>query len=354
MLWLWTGLGVVVSVPVAALLLVIWLHFYLCWRYLGHVVRIFQERPLFIVPRGQPVPGAEDVRFRTADGLTLVGTYFRAEGPRRGVLLFGLEFGSNRWACLPYCEHLLAHGYDVFAYESRNQGESESLPGYDPLPWVTEYEVRDMEAALAYLRSRPDADPGGIGLFGISKGGSVGIAVAARDPYVRCVAVDGVFATHIVMVPYMRKWFGIYNNNYWLQQVVPLWYYGQVGLIGLRRIERLRGCRFVHIEKCIHQLAPRPLLMIHGGSDTYVKPEMARALFERAREPKELWIIDGAKHNQNLHVAGEEYRRRTLEFFDRHLAKRTASLVHGGAVPASATGPVADEAAILMARLMLT
>jgi len=60
--------------------------------------------------------------------------------------------------------------------------------------------------------------------------------------------------------------------------------------------------------------------MIHGGSDTYIKPDMARKLFDKARGPKELWIVEGAKHNQALHVAGDRYRRRVREFFDVHLA----------------------------------
>ena len=60
--------------------------------------------------------------------------------------------------------------------------------------------------------------------------------------------------------------------------------------------------------------------MIHGEADTYIKPEMAEALFARAREPKDLWLVPRAKHNQALHLAGDEYRRRVLEFFECHLA----------------------------------
>ena len=47
---------------------------------------------------------------------------------------------------------------------------------------------------------------------------------------------------------------------------------------------------------------------------------MARALCGCAREPRELWVVEGAKHNMALHTAGDEYRRRVLEFFDLHLA----------------------------------
>src|SRR5438128_434037 len=157
------------------------LYYFLYRKYVEPIARVFQEKPLFIVPRGQADPAAEDVAFTTADGLTLRGCYFKASGKRRGVILFGLEFGSDRWSCRTYCEHLLATGYDVFAFEPRSQGQSDKQPGYDPLQWVTDYEVRDTEAAVAYLKARSDADPRGIGFFGISKGGNAGLHVACAN-----------------------------------------------------------------------------------------------------------------------------------------------------------------------------
>jgi pimeloyl-ACP methyl ester carboxylesterase len=318
--WLYLALGVVVGVLLTVALAAYLFHLHIMRKYLGHIVRIFQEKPLFIVPRGQPVADAEDVSLPTPDGLALRGCYLRARGPRRGVVLFGLEFGSNRWACVPYCEFLRQNGYDIFTFEPRGQGDSPVQPGYEPLQWVTAFEVRDFCAALAYLKSRPDADPRGIGFFGISKGGGAGLIAAAGDPYVRCCVTDGVFATHTTMVPYMRKWIAIYSDRYKIQRVLPGWYYGVAARIGLRRIRRERGCRFPHLEHVIAGLAPRPLLMIHGGGDTYIKPEMALALFDLASQPKEIWFVDGAKHNQALQIATDEYQRRVLTFFEKHLA----------------------------------
>jgi uncharacterized protein len=319
-MWFWIGCGLLVSVPAAVALWMVGMHYYLCRKWLGLIVRIFQERPLFIIPRGQPREGAEDVRFPTLGGLRLRGCYLKTSArDRSGVVLFGLEFGSNRWSCLPYCEHLLESGFDVFAFETRGQGDSDAQPGYEPLQWVTNHEVRDTQAALAYLKSRPDADPRGVGFFGISKGAGAGLLAAAQDPYVRCCVTDGVFASYTTLVPYMRQWFRIYDDKYALQGLMPSWYYGLVGLRGLRRIERDRQCRFPHLERALPRLAPRPLLMIHGAGDTYIKPDMARRLFDRARDPKEYWLVEGAKHNQALQVAGEEYRRRVLAFFNTHL-----------------------------------
>ena len=61
--------------------------------------------------------------------------------PRRGVILFGLEFGSNRWSCVPYCEFLREAGYDIFALRDARPGQKPTPNGYEPLQWVTEFEV---------------------------------------------------------------------------------------------------------------------------------------------------------------------------------------------------------------------
>jgi dipeptidyl aminopeptidase/acylaminoacyl peptidase len=319
--WFYIGLFLAVGTPIVVGLALAVLYLYIRWRYMGQITRIFQERPLFVVPRGEPDPRAEGVAVTTADGLSLRGCYFKTAAPRRrGVILFGLECGSNRWGCRQYCTALVEAGYDVFAVEPRNQGESDRDPNYEPLQWVTDRDVSDMRAAVAYLRSRPDADPRGIGVFGISKGGSTGMIVAANDRWVRCVATDGMYGTHTTMVPYMQRWIQIYSGAYRLQRVLPTWFYGMVGTVGVKKVARNRGVTYPSVEKAASRLH-RPLLMIHGEGDTYSKPQMARAIFARASgEPKKLWVVPKAKHNQALHVAGDEYHRVLVEFFDRHLA----------------------------------
>jgi uncharacterized protein len=316
----WVGLGVAWSVPAVLSLYLTVRYFQLRTNYSQFAARIFAEKPLFVIPRGTPLTEAEQVRFPTTDGLMLFGCYLKTPKPRRGAILFGLEFGSNCWSCWPYVEHLVNNGFDVFAFESRNQGQSDSCPGYEPMQWVTNHEVRDTESALAYLKSRGDADPRGVGLFGISKGGGAGVIAASRSSYVRCCVTDGAFGTFSTLLGYMRYWIRLYNSQFVVQELLPTWYYALFGRRAMRLVGRARNCHFPHLKPALRQLAPRPLLMIHGEADNYIKPPMARALYESAREPKELWIVEGAKHNQALHVAGEEYRRRVLCFFERHLA----------------------------------
>ena len=44
------------------------------------------------------------------------------------------------------------------------------------------------------------------------------------------------------------------------------------------------------------ELAPKPLLLIHGDADTILSHESSLALFDRAREPKTLKILPGVGH----------------------------------------------------------
>lgn len=316
MIWVWLGLLVVL---LAALLPAYLLHLHIFRKYLPYLYRIFQEKPLFIVPHGQPIADAEEVFLPTTDDLKLRGCYLKAPGPRKGVILFGLEYGSNCWSCQPYCEFLRESGYDIFAFETRGQGSSAAHDGYEPIQWVTTFEVDDFRAALAYLKNRPDADSAGVGFYGLSKGGSAGLILAAEDPYIRCFVVDGSFSTYTTMIPYMMKWVAIFTNRIVIVHCLPRWYFRYAAYRGLQNLERTRHCVFASLEKVIRKLAPRPLLMIQGSADNYIKPEMGRALFKMARKPKEFWLVDGAKHNQAINHAADEYKRRVRAFFDTHL-----------------------------------
>jgi fermentation-respiration switch protein FrsA (DUF1100 family) len=65
----------------------------------------------------------------------------------------------------------------------------------------------------------------------------------------------------------------------------------------------------------IGQIAPRPLLLIHGGQDAGIPVSDAQRLFSAASEPKELWIVAEAEHRCADKVCPEEYMTRVLDFF---------------------------------------
>ncbi|MSR32630.1 MAG: hypothetical protein EXR99_14110 [Gemmataceae bacterium] len=332
-----SGIVLVLTAPAILALVLTCTYFFIVHRYIHFVVRIFTEKPLFIVPRGELHGAAEKVEILTTGGLRLKGCYLKTPLARKGVILFGLEFGANRWSCVPYCEWLQEAGYDIFAIETRNQGESDCQPDYEPLQWITQIEVEDMKSAVAYLKSRPDADPKGIGFYGISKGAAAGLYSTAQDPWVRCCVTDGVFAAYTTMVPFMRQWISIYSKKTWLHVIMPWWFYGLIGLNAIRRTERERpGAHFLHLETKLKKMR-KPWLMIHGEKDNYIKPDMARSLFRLAPGPKWMWLVPGAKHNQALPLAGDEFRSRVLGFFDTHLRPTSQEPAPDKSLTASAT-----------------
>jgi pimeloyl-ACP methyl ester carboxylesterase len=263
-----------------------------------------------------PSSEGEEVRFETADRLTLAGTYFKTTAPRRlGVVVFCHEYLGDRWSAQAYVGHLRALGFDLFTFDFRNHGQSDSQPGYQPLQWLTASELFDLRAALKYVRSRPDADPAGVGLFGVSRGGCAALCVGGKDPGVWGVATDGAFPTRGTMLAYILRWAEIYVGSRTIWRNMPLAAFQFVAWSARKRVQSKLKCRFPDVERATARLAPRPLFMVHGEKDSYIGPDIARTLFEMAGDPKELWVVPKAKHNRCREMAGVEYTDRIAMFF---------------------------------------
>jgi uncharacterized protein len=295
---------------------------YMTVKYAPIIGEKFEEPPLFMPLRVTPAEKGEEVEFSTEDGLRLSGSYLRArtEG-RSGVFLYCHEFLSDRWSFRPYIDHLRDLGYDIFTFDFRSHGASQGEAGYAPIHWASDREVSDLRAALAYLRSRPDRDPAGFGLFGVSRGGTTALLVAPGEVDVWGVITDGAFPTIGTMVAYALRWTELYVRTPFLRTLLPRWLYHVLARSGRRNSERRLNCRFPDVERAVSRLAPRPWLMIHGARDTYISPEIAERLFRLGNGPKELWLVPDAKHNRCREREPEAYAARLLDFID-HFAPR--------------------------------
>jgi pimeloyl-ACP methyl ester carboxylesterase len=292
-------------------------------KYAPIIGRKFEEPPVFVPLRVNPVESGEPVEFPTEDGLQLSGSYLRARtNERAGVFVYCHEFLSDRWSFQPYIDPLRDRGFDIFTFDFRNHGTSDREPGYGPMHWASDREVRDLRAALAYLRSRPDHDPAGFGLVGVSRGGTTALLVTPAERDVWGVITDGAFPTKETMVSYSVRWTELYVKSPFLRRLMPRWLYHVLACSGRRQSERRLNCRFPDVERAVARLAPRPWLMIHGGRDTYISPAIVRSLFRRGNGPKELWLVPDAKHNRCRECAPEAYLARLLDFCDRFAPRR--------------------------------
>lgn len=280
--------------------------------------------PLSMGPRDfRPLAG-EPVSFRALDGLNLQGMFHRAaEGlPRRGMILFAHEYASEKESCARYCRPLIAAGYDVFTFDFRNHGESSREDSYTARQWVTEREVDDMGGALAFVQDwlRENRLPVEVGLFGISRGAGAGIIATADDPTVTCLCCDGVFSTDKALERLMKRWAYIFATVRFVYQNHPPEFWRFLRWRLLRVARRRLKCEFPSVRKVLMRSAPKPMFFIHGQRDSYIPVELALDLYAIAGQPKHLWIVNGAKHNQCVVVEPDTYARRTVAFFDRYLA----------------------------------
>ena len=75
--WFWLVVAILAVPAVAYGLTLAALYLYVRWMYMGYLLRIFQERPLFVIPRGEVQKDAEDIAVKTDDGLTLRACYLK-------------------------------------------------------------------------------------------------------------------------------------------------------------------------------------------------------------------------------------------------------------------------------------
>lgn len=58
-----------------------------------------------------------------------------------------------------------------------------------------------------------------------------------------------------------------------------------------------------------------PLLLVHGTQDRYVPPAFSQVLYESARAPKKLLLIEGGSHNNSMRTGSSAYREALAELF---------------------------------------
>jgi uncharacterized protein len=63
-----------------------------------------------------------------------------------------------------------------------------------------------------------------------------------------------------------------------------------------------------------------PLLVVHGSQDNLIKPELGRALYEKAKQPKRFVLVEGGTHHNTNAVGQVQYRQAVAELFGLKVA----------------------------------
>ena len=109
----------------------------------------------------------------------------RPDGQRRPcvVVCAGMSLTKEVWLT-PHAERFAAAGLVTISFDYSTFGESDGQPR---LRLNLPQQVRDAQAVLDFARGLPEVDPARLGLFGVSLGASIAVAVAGRDPRVQAV-----------------------------------------------------------------------------------------------------------------------------------------------------------------------
>jgi fermentation-respiration switch protein FrsA (DUF1100 family) len=184
-------------------------------------------------------------------------------------------------------------------FDYRGHGRSE---GHEVSMGVMEQ--TDLRAAVEFADSLGAKR---IGALGFSMGGAVALSTAADCPDIHAVCSDGGFVRLTTVVTHGLRERGVPDA---LSKPLAAMLIFMAGL-------RL-GIDLTHVDpiRWIDKVAPRPILLLHGGQDPVVPLAEVEALFHRAKDPKELWIVPLGEHRNLEKLEPERYRRRIIDFFN--------------------------------------
>lgn len=200
----------------------------------------------------------------------------RADAP---VLLYLHGARRNIWGSTFRMRNMQELGFAVLAVDYRGFGQSTpELPSESAV-------LEDARAAWDWLaREQPKRSRY---IFGHSLGGAIAVQLAGEVSDARGLIVEGTF-TSIPDVFRTFKWG-------WLP-VTPLI---TQRFDSADRIARVRV----------------PVLVVHGANDGLIKPELGRALYERAPSPKRFVLVEGGTHYSTNGVGQGLYREALRDLF---------------------------------------
>jgi uncharacterized protein len=244
----------------------------------------------------QPGQRTWDVGAQASQGMRDVWIEFASAPDRQPVKLHGLWLPHTaadapvmlylhgaRWdvrSSAPRMRAMHDLGFSVLGIDYRGFGRSDdALPSEDLMH-------EDAVAAWQWLaQQQPQARRY---LYGHSLGSSVAARLASSSGNAAGVILEGGFTSALDVV----------NSTWWrwlpMEQLIT---------------QRLDAA--THIDKI-----NAPLLVVHGALDTMVTPDLGRALYERAKQPKRFVLIDGGLHHTLTATNQAPYRNAVLELFN--------------------------------------
>lgn len=264
-----------------------------------YVSYVFTHVARGYVPPAELGAAHEEVSFTTSDGLQLRGWYVPSKN-RAAVIAFPGRKGPQRQARL-----LARHGYGVLLFDRRGEGESDGDPNV--FGWAGK---RDLHAAVEFLESRPDVDPGRIGGIGLSVGGEMMLEAAAESEGLKAVVSEGAG------IRSMREALAIPDTRKRLEAALAH------AVVTPATALFSNDLPPPSLENLAGRISPRPVFFIYATPGQGGEAELTSVFNDAAREPKAIWRVPGSGHTGGIEARPKEYERRVIGFFDRALLSK--------------------------------
>jgi pimeloyl-ACP methyl ester carboxylesterase len=239
------------------------------------------------VPSPAPTQIRDRLALRTDDGERLEAVHVEGPDPQRPIAVV-VAHGFTQSIEKPGLRAIVAALSEyagVVAFDFRGHGRSTGESTVGPR------EVLDLAAAVAAARRLGYTD---VVTCGWSMGGSVVLRHAALHG-----GVDGVISVSAVSRWYYKDTTPM-RRVHWVIE-------SRLGRLIARQVFRTRissngwdpqALPESPIE-VVPRISPIPVLFVHGDRDHYFPVDHPEALYAAAREPKELWLIEGFGHAES-------------------------------------------------------
>ena len=223
---------------------------------------------------------AHDVELPAVDGARLRGWFLPADGTDDGgthpVVVAMHGWASAAEDLLPAAPAVTGSGLSMLFVDARGHGRSDPAE-FMSMPRFAE----DLQAAVSWLRDRPDVDGARIALVGHSVGAGAALMTAARDPRIAAVV-------SIASMADPREMIGRSFRGYRAPRALIR--------AALRTIERTIGHDFDDFAplRTIARI-DAPVLVLHGLDDPTVPTGDAERLARSGRSAT-LRLVPGADH----------------------------------------------------------
>ena len=300
------------------------------------------------------------VCFYSGPGLKLAGflsvptDYEEGAGKRPGVVLCQGPGGYKnpeavaKDSLMPAVSQWLNRaGFVALRFSYRGVGESEG-PDYRLIPLE---QVEDIRNAITFIQQQEEVDAKRIGLFGAATGGANVSYVAGIDPRVKCmVSVSGMgdlgrWAQSTRRYWEWLEWLQVLDKDrvervltgksriVELTDIIPpdpaakreatkmAEAFSELKvakmLLSLESAEAIGNYR---PETMVDRISPRAAMWICAGNDTLLPIDESRSMYQKAKEPKNLVILEGLEHHALYHApAFEQVMTHATEWFDTYL-----------------------------------